>query len=395
MSRLHIYVVFEILKVFAIVLFAVTAVIMLGGVVQQLISEGLGVFAILELLPYVLPIALQFAIPVSLLFAACSVYGRMSADNEIVALKSIGISPGRVMSPSLVLAFLLSPLAVWASDLAMSWGMPGINRVVMHSIEEVVYRVLRNQRSYSTSQGFSIHVLDVQDSWLIRPTINVFPESGAAITISAARGKLKMDAETETLRIQLEDSQWELGDGTAGAFPGITEEVIPLNRAMRRGVGQRSPSQFALSEMAEERQLQVKLISARKEEMATMIGLNLMSGRFDRLESQEAREVIGNLAEAERRLNRIFTEPYRRWAMGFSCFFFVWLGVPMAIWMKSADYWTSFGACFLPILVMYYPLFAMGFDRAKNGVWPPYAVWLGDIVLFFVGLWFMRKVYRN
>ena len=81
--------------------------------------------------------------------------------------------------------------------------------------------------------------------------------------------------------------------------------------------------------------------------------------------------------------------------MGFSCFFFVWLGIPLAINMRSADYWTSFGACFLPILLIYYPLFALGLDRAKNGMWPAYSVWLGNLVLFAFGLWLLRKVYRH
>jgi lipopolysaccharide export system permease protein len=132
-----------------------------------------------------------------------------------------------------------------------------------------------------------------------------------------------------------------------------------------------------------------------EDKLATLTGLDLMTGRFDRLDTPKTFGILGEMSEGKRRLSRLTTEPYRRWAMGFSCFFFVWLGIPLAIWMKSADYWTSFGACFLPILVIYYPLFALGFDRAKNGVWPAYTVWLGDIVLFIIGLWLMRKVYRH
>jgi lipopolysaccharide export system permease protein len=395
MARFHWYITFEILKIFSITLFAATSLIMVAGVLQQLVAEGLGALAIVQLIPYILPVALQFAVPVALLFAACSVYGRMSADNEIVAVKSVGISPGRVMTPTLLMAFLLSPVAVWTSDLAMSWGMPGINRVVMHSIEEVVYRVLRDHRSYSTSRGFSIHVQDVQDRWLIQPTINMFPENGKPMTISAIRGQLKLDPENETLKIQLEDAQWEMGGKVMGSFPGTSEEEIPLSRATRKGTEKKSPSQYSLSEMNSQYAQQEADLKVVEDKLATLTGLDLMTGRFDRLDTPKTFGILGEMSEGKRRLSRLTTEPYRRWAMGFSCFFFVWLGIPLAIWMKSADYWTSFGACFLPILVIYYPLFALGFDRAKNGVWPAYTVWLGDIVLFIIGLWLMRKVYRH
>jgi lipopolysaccharide export system permease protein len=395
MGRFHWYVIFEILKIFAITLFAATSLIMVGGVMQQLIAEGLGVLAIIQLIPYILPVALQFTVPVAILFASCSVYGSLSADNEILALKSVGISPGRVMAPTLILALILSPLAVWASDLAMSWGMPGINRVVMHSIEDVVYRVLRNHRSYSTSRGFSIHVQDVDDRWLINPTINLFPESGKAMTITAVRGQLKLDPENETLRIQLENAQWEMGGEVMGSFPGTTEEEIPLTLATRKATGKKSPAQHSLSEMSTQYSQQQDEIKLLEDQLTTMCGLEIMAGRFDQLDTPKSFGILNAMSDGQKRLTRLNTEPYRRWALGFSCFFFVWLGIPLAIWMKSADNWTSFGACFLPILVIYYPLFAMGFDRAKNGVWPAYTVWLGDIVLFFIGLWFMRKVYRN
>jgi len=97
---------------------------------------------------------------------------------------------------------------------------------------------------------------------------------------------------------------------------------------------------------------------------------------------------------ARHRLHRLQTEPWRRWANGFSCFFFVLVGAPLAIRMRNADLWTSFAVCFLPILIVYYPLMAYGVDRAKCGELPPYAVWLGNVILAAAGLWLLRKIVR-
>ena len=51
-------------------------------------------------------------------------------------------------------------------------------------------------------------------------------------------------------------------------------------------------------------------------------------------------------------------------------------------------------ACFLPILVVYYPLLIYGVDAAKDGVLPTWSVWLGNFILALWGIWLMRRVVR-
>jgi lipopolysaccharide export system permease protein len=70
------------------------------------------------------------------------------------------------------------------------------------------------------------------------------------------------------------------------------------------------------------------------------------------------------------------------------------VGAPLAIRLRNADIWTSFGLCFLPILLVYYPLLMYGLDRAKIGVLPPYCVWLGNLVLLVAGCLMVRRVQR-
>ena len=62
-SRLTRYVLVEILKIFIVSLVALTLLILMVGVARELHRRGLGPVAIVELLPYILPISLQFAFP--------------------------------------------------------------------------------------------------------------------------------------------------------------------------------------------------------------------------------------------------------------------------------------------------------------------------------------------
>ena len=137
------YVILELLKVFVVALVALTVLMLIIGLVQRAVQEGMGPLPVLRLIPFVLPDALRFAIPGTMLFAACSVYGRMAADNEIIAIKSLGITPYVVVWPALVLGFVVSLAAVWLNDVAVSWGRLGANRVILQSVEEIAYGMLR------------------------------------------------------------------------------------------------------------------------------------------------------------------------------------------------------------------------------------------------------------
>jgi lipopolysaccharide export system permease protein len=70
------------------------------------------------------------------------------------------------------------------------------------------------------------------------------------------------------------------------------------------------------------------------------------------------------------------------------------IGVPVSVWLRFSEFIASFFVCFLPILVVYYPLLAVSVDQAKDGAFPPQSVWLGNILLSLTGVWLMRRVNR-
>src|SRR3990172_1706696 len=116
------YVVFDLLQVFLLILTGLTLVIFIGLVGKEAVDKGLGLGPLLRMTPYLLPQAMQFAVPGTMLLATTYVYGRMSSYNEIVAIKSLGISPMAVIWPTLILATLVSFVAVVLNDVAVSWG---------------------------------------------------------------------------------------------------------------------------------------------------------------------------------------------------------------------------------------------------------------------------------
>lgn len=396
-SRLTRYILIEILKIFVVSLIALTALILLIGVGRELLRKGLGAVAVIQLLPYVLPISLQFAFPATALFSVCCVYGRMAADGEVSTVKATGISPLRLLQPALIFAALLSPVAVVVSDLAVSWGRPGVNRVVLMSIVDIAYRVLDSQHSYSPDHNFSIHVREVQGHKLIYPTVTVRSRGdGETIKLTAREGELRLDEETQTLVLKVVDSQIIGGHRFRNIEPGEREWRIPLsNASVSRDISTQSPSELSLRLISTERIRQDHRRHATIGRLAAHTGFAILTSRSGDIAGPPGQEIDNAMTFTRNRLTRLHTEPWRRWAEGFSCFFFVFVGAPLAMVLRTSDYWTTFGLCFIPTIVVYYPLFIFGLEQAKDGSVPPYGVWIGNLVLAGIGMVLIARVRRH
>jgi lipopolysaccharide export system permease protein len=394
MSLLARYALGEFLKVLSVTLLGATLLMILVGVMKEAIQQGLGLWQVFQLLPYVVPEALRFAVPATTLFAACSVYGRFSSSNEIVAVKAMGINPLVLLWPVVIASFLISIGAIWLNDVAVSWGRLGIRRVIVESVEEIAYGMLRTQKSYSTSR-FSVNVKHVEDRMLIGPTITYQPSPDKPrVTMTAEYARLLTDPTENALIVELHNSTTEFGDGMKATIPDTVTRAIPLPDATNSRTEAAGPSQLALASIPGEKVRQLERVNRREQELAARAAFQMLTGDFAGLTSHTWFVDLTLLRDERARYHRLETEPHRRWANGFSCLCFVLVGAPLAIRLRNSDFLTSFFLCFVPILIVYYPLLAYGVDRAKSGSVPPYTVWLGNVILAGVGAWMTRKVLR-
>jgi lipopolysaccharide export system permease protein len=106
---------------------------------------------------------------------------------------------------------------------------------------------------------------------------------------------------------------------------------------------------------------------------------------------------LGNKAERFRlQVLGIVAEQHMRPALALGCLCFTLIGCPVAIWLSRSDYLSAFLVCFLPIVLLYYPLMLCGTDLAKSGHVPPVlSVWAADFLLGGAGLWLLRRLHRR
>jgi lipopolysaccharide export system permease protein len=353
--------------------------------------QGLGMLQIVQLLPYLLPNALMFAVPGTILFSVSTVYGRMSGANEVVALKSLGIHPWAILYPTLILSIVLSLTTVWLNDLAMSWGTRGMQRVVIDSLEDIAYGMLRAHRHFQTPQ-FSVTVQRVVGHTLVEPLFTLpTADNAGRITIHAQRAELRSNTGSGVLTLVLFNGNAD-GPDFHIEFPNQQWEKDIDLRPKGNGLG--SPAQLALAEIPGRLAEQNESIERQEQRMIAQAGFQMICGDFDGLTSGAWLGDADSLQNQYYRKFRMQTEPPRRWANGFSCLCFTLVGATMAIRRKNSDALTSFFLCFLPILLVYYPFLFFGADRAKAGAINPYVVWLANAVLAAWGLWLLERVIR-
>src|SRR6266540_2391928 len=98
----------DLCKIFTLSLIGLTGLILLAGIISEAMKNGLGPVQILTAVPLLLPSLLPYTVPATTLFATCIVYGRLSADNEILALKAAGTHIVHVIFPATLLGIFAS-----------------------------------------------------------------------------------------------------------------------------------------------------------------------------------------------------------------------------------------------------------------------------------------------
>ena len=89
-----------------------------GGVLRELLDQlvarpDLDLGIIWKFIAAILPMSLRLIIPWGFLIAILLVFGRLSADNEFIALRMSGMSMGRICLPVWLLAVLLTATTFW------------------------------------------------------------------------------------------------------------------------------------------------------------------------------------------------------------------------------------------------------------------------------------------
>lgn len=122
---LHKHILNELWPTFLASLFVAVFIILatkMLSITEMIVNQGVGAAQVGVMIVYLLPDIIAFALPAAALIAVVVGFLRLSADNEIIALKSCGISLYQMLPPVLALSFLGFVAAIAVSVIAVPWG---------------------------------------------------------------------------------------------------------------------------------------------------------------------------------------------------------------------------------------------------------------------------------
>jgi len=392
---LYRYVALELLRVFLFSLVIITGIFVILVVVGEAIKHDLQLSQILRLVPLVIPVTFPYTVPATALFAASMVYGRLGGDNEILAVKASGLSPMIVIWPALAMAALLSVACYGLLiDVIPQMGQR-LRSAAPEEFEDLALAQLRTDKFLKDKRSpYWVAVDDVKGRTLVGATFFRAGERGEQpeLIAQAATARFRFDMKSNRVLVHMTDGRVTHLNEQTVTFTDREFEV-PLSKMSFRSYKPKDLTRQEILDRIEELQDELQ---RRRQEVALEAGMAVAQGRWMALPAAEAGEVRGMAKRTRKAISALRTEQAYRQAIAVGTLAFVLLGVPVAILLQQRDFLSAFGACFLPIIGVYYPLVIGAKRLASDGVVSPtLSLWVANVVLVAVSIPFYRRVLRR
>ncbi len=400
----------ELVRVFLLSLGTLTGLFLIVLVIQQASQLGLSLAQMIRALPLLVPSMLPLTIPATTLFASCVVYGRLAHDNEVIALKSAGVHLYSIVRPALLLGVITSAVTASLYHTTIPRTQQLFYEQVLADPEEVLYNAIRRDRCLRhPSQPYVLYVRDVQGKRLIDVVIKrrlrkKDPSTGAEVIVGydfVARmheARLRVDLQAGTM--SLEPDRYAIDGNNTSILVNSSGQtfVQPLPDSVSGKEAKQRISALTWEQLPE----RIAFMEAERDK--TLLLREAQQREVDKIQDPQVRTI----AQAElrnykfildsqiRQVRNLRAEVYARPALAMSCLVFALVGCPVGVWANRADYLSTFIMCFIPTLIVYYPLLLIGTDFGKSGKIPlALGCWLADIVMGAIACCLIWRLLRR
>ncbi len=363
------YIVGEILPGFLVNILVFTSIMMMARVMELanlVISKGVGLGAVLEIMALLMPKVLSLTLPMATLLAVLTAFLRLSADSELTVLRASGISLYQLSPPVLVFGLLVGGLTAVFS----LWLAPEANwRFKTQLLDLAKARAdlaIEEQTFVRNFPGLTLYIgqLAPGTDTMGQVFIQDSRSEDESSVIVAQRGRLGLDREAGILLFHLED--------------GVIDRVY---------TGRQSTDSIFFNTY------DLKVSPGAEFEREKENGL--YRGRSE-LPTGELRPAAA--AAAGQDASRVVTytlEWHRRWALPFTSFIMAVIGLPLGASFRVRG--RNFGLMMgLGVFIVYYVFFSVGWSLAEAEHAPPAAaVWASNVILAVFGLLMLRRINRG
>jgi lipopolysaccharide export system permease protein len=426
MKTLHRYVLTQQIPPFLFGIFIIIFILVLDFLYKNLeilIGKGVPVLVSAELLILSMGWMIVMAIPMAVLIGTLISFMRLASDNEIVAMRTSGISLVSIAKPMLVASLVLSFAMIPVHDRVVPETNHRLANLLVSIHRKKPALQLRDGVFANDIKGFSILAEKVKGSEIEGVTISRLLEGKPAQTIRAERGTLHFAEDGNTLVLKLYDgeihdvdekdpkrylrlkfTEHTINIPEAGGKLVRTDRDYRGEREMSIGTLRREIASFDAKIKDQEKQVKEILDRAATDLPDLARGapqgdgtapgggrvVSLLTSTHDRLETLESQQ-----AGYERSIRSYSVELHKKIALSFACAVFVLLGIPIGAKAREGSTGAGMMAS-ISIFAIYYAFLKAGETLADRGYVPPFlSMWAANIVLGSLGLWLLIRANRE
>jgi lipopolysaccharide export system permease protein len=449
MNILQKYIARSYIAAFLLGMVVLTFVLSIGLLVKatQLVIKGLDPKLILNFLAVSIPESFSFTIPLAVLVSALLVFGRLSSDGEMSAMKACGINLWNVVFPLVGFGILLVGVSIYVNSkiapdayrarhliAASAKGTSAIKLLepgrfieefpnmtfwfarkdgdILHNV--LIYdkskkdftREIRAQKAIVTVNGNDIS-LDMYDA-----RIDPFSETEPGAAIVGQMFYTIRDAVSEStyrpkvggmLNEELNSAIANLSDVISGKISEIKNDKNQREDARaRRSAAAAALALAAKNLAAVSNQLLSAGISADRLEdeksyqdavSAWTIALHEDGDSFAsvRIAANDLSYHKNELREFEKKRSELLAELSRRFALGIAPIVFMLLGIPLGIRTSRRE--SNIGvAISLSVMILYYAFLIMAKSLSKRPEFYPHIIiWIPSVICLLISVILIRK----
>jgi lipopolysaccharide export system permease protein len=346
-----------------------TSVLLMGRMMRQmsdmLMNQQVGLKAVGWFVLLVTPYVLSFTLPMAMLAMALLVFGRLSADNELTAMRASGIGLGQVVAPVLLLATLATGFCLYINTYLYPQCRAEFRERFVRLGAENPAALLEEGTYLRNFPGLVIYIARKKENILEDVTVYTLADDGKVMSsLRAQKGIVSAQPDTMKLTLDLYNVRGDLRDPKE---PTNVRKIHPGTSARRY------PLELDLATAMRKAQ--------KSKDLRDMV-------------FSELRAEIRALREKGIHPAAVLMEAHFRVSLAVACLAFTLIGIPLGI--KTSRRETSIGiAISLGLALCFYLVAVLATTlKSQPQLYPELILWSPILVFELVGLWLLWRVTR-
>lgn len=398
-SILQRYVSKSYLSSWLLAMLVLTFVLSIGLLVKatQLVVKGLPAELVLNFLAVGIPESLSFTIPLASLVSALLLFGRLSADGEISAMRSCGVNLWSVMFPLILFGVALTALSIYVNAEVAPKGTAKRHDLINGSTKtKDLVKILEPGRFIRDFNGvdlwFESREGDILKNLLIlekMPSGSTRETRCEEASLYIGDGDMMLDMRNVRITPLSENQP---GTATARQLRHTIKNVVK-KRTFRRKVGDLGNTEIRerLQVLATSDEAASPLdVLTDDEKRSAVYNAARVNGKKESDVTKEESEAAAKLLIPQI-TSTLKTEYNRRLALGLAPLAFILLGMPLGIRTSRRE--SNLGiAISLGVMLLYYAFMIAAKSLAKYPeMYPHVIIWTPTVICGMIAAFLVRK----